>query len=910
MLTQFPQNHEIDCSVEILAQPSTNINAQYHLEQSMLEAAQAYLRAGLSVIPLLPNSKSPAIDWKEYQSRWATDKEIVEWWGKHPEWGIAIVCGKVSNIVVLDIDDYSKFEETVKRLGVKFSSTPVVKTRKGWHVYFRYPSNLHITRCQLLEKYGIELRGDNHYVVAPPTTIDGHTYRWIVKDGKELSIFNVELVEPPKWLLSLCGLLNGQQHSPDHPTDYDGAQHVCNPNGDEAKHQTFFGKYKATKEEIETVVSIVKPYWVKGQRQDVALGLAGLLAKAGWGWESAEEIFNRLRDLSSDEANESEWKRRMDALKSSYDKTAFDPTSVAGASILENYLPQSALDALKQVVYAFRSTIQIDENATDYYLATVFVELVKNTVRWSPQWGWLQFDGRRWKRVSEAEIISHAIDALTHYFLQLIPICGGEKRQVLFKIAYKCQSKHKVHNAVEVAKGVLKVEISEFDTHPYLLNCLNGVVDLRTGELLPHDPKLMLTQLCPVNYNPQAEAPQWEKFLRDVFLEDEQLVAFVQRALGYSLTGDTKEQVFFICWGNGANGKSTLLTTIQKILGDYAKSVARDALLKRERRGDSHPTAIADLVGCRFALLQETEEGKYLDASLVKALTGGDKIKARFMHKDYFEFTPNFKPWLCTNYKPIVTDTTYALWRRLILIPFRAVFDEKRRDPEMPQKLWQEKEGILAWLIRGCLRWQEEGLNPPPVVREATKAYQTEMDVIQQWLEDCCVADPHAITPLADLYDSYQKWCKEREEEPMSKRKFANRLTEKWYDSLDLWDSVLRKSVKARRGIRFKQESDDRNDGWEESRESNPTTPSQEASRSSLCETNFPIFPLMHTNIEENTASKVSTAMSESLREEGEPPPTATSALPEGEKFHNYLSQHDNAKHSEKVEGEEEFFLF
>ena len=683
-----------------------------------------------------------------------------------------------------------------------------------------------------------------------------------------------------------------------------------NSNGNGVKHLTFLSKYKATKDEIETVVSLVKPHWEKGQRQDIALGLAGLLAKAGWAWESAEEVLTRLRDLNSDEATPQEWKKRLDALKNSYEKAAIDPTSVAGSSILENYLPHSTLEALKQVVYTYRNTIHIDENATDYYLATVFVELVKNTVRWSPQWGWLQFDGKRWKRVSEAEIISHAIDALTHYFLQLISICGGEKRQVLLKIAYKCQSKHKVHNAVEVAKGMLKVEISEFDTHPYLLNCLNGVVDLRTGELLPHDPNLMLTQLCPVNYNPQAEAPQWEKFLRDVFLEDEQLIAFIQRALGYSLTGDTKEQVFFICWGNGANGKSTLLTTIQKILGDYAKSVARDALLKRERRGDSHPTAIADLVGCRFALLQETEEGKYLDTSLVKALTGGDKIKARFMHKDYFEFTPNFKPWLCTNYKPIVTDTTYALWRRLILIPFRAVFDEKRRDPEMPQKLWQEKEGILAWLIRGCLRWQEEGLNPPPVVREATKAYQSEMDVIQQWLEDCCVADPHAVTPLADLYASYQNWCKERDEEPMSKRKFANRLTEKGYDSLDLWDSVLRKSVKARRGIRFKQESDDRNDGWEESRESNPTTPSQEASRSSLCETNFPIFSLFHTNIGENTASKVSTAMSESLREEGEPPPATPSALPEGEKFHNHLSQHDNAKHSEKVEGEEEFFLF
>jgi putative DNA primase/helicase len=275
----------------------------------------------------------------------------------------------------------------------------------------------------------------------------------------------------------------------------------------------------------------------------------------------------------------------------------------------------------------------------------------------------------------------------------------------------------------------------------------------------------------------------------------------MQRALGYSITGDTSEQVLFIAWGLGSNGKSTLFRTIQHILGDYARSVAKDALMKRNGKGDTHPTAIANLVGCRFALLQETEEGRQLDASAIKWVTGGDKITARFLYRDYFEFYPEFKVWLVTNYKPVVADTTYAFWRRLILIPFRAIFDERRRDREMPNKLWAERDGILTWLVQGCLRWQEDGLNPPKVIMEATKEYQTEMDALQQWLEDCCVADPKAETHFADLYASYTEWCKERDETPVSKRKFGERLSEKGYESVLIRDSVLGKPVKARKGV-------------------------------------------------------------------------------------------------------------
>jgi P4 family phage/plasmid primase-like protien len=279
-----------------------------------------------------------------------------------------------------------------------------------------------------------------------------------------------------------------------------------------------------------------------------------------------------------------------------------------------------------------------------------------------------------------------------------------------------------------------------------------------------------------------------------------ELVDFVQRALGYSVTGDVREDRFFVGWGKGRNGKSTLLGTIQRILGDYAKQMAPDALLKRLEKGDTHPTAIADLCGARFAVVQETEEGKHLATAVVKAMTGRDKLKARYMRKDYFEFEPTHKIWLSTNYKPVIGDTIVAMWSRIVLIPFVSFFDEEHQDKTLPEKLWNEREGILKWLVEGCLKWQKEGLKPPQVVVEATKTYQSEMDVLQRWFEECCVCDPKAVTAFKDLYASYEAWCRECDETPISKRKFGDRLEEKGFGVV-----ILSRNQKGRKGLRLRE---------------------------------------------------------------------------------------------------------
>ncbi|MEM4721546.1 MAG: phage/plasmid primase, P4 family [Candidatus Methanomethylicaceae archaeon] len=440
----------------------------------------------------------------------------------------------------------------------------------------------------------------------------------------------------------------------------------------------------------------------------------------------------------------------------------------------------------------------VDELFTDRNNARLLAQLLKGKALWGSSWGWCVWNGKKWEIDHDsARVLALARDLLPQYYLKRA-LEEPESRHTFSKYAVNAHSRNRIIAALDLARGDLRADPREFDRDPWLLNCENGVLDLRTGELLPHDPDRKISKICACSYDPMAKAPTWEKFISDITLGDRELMAFLQRALGYSITGDVREDKFFICWGSGANGKSTLLQTVRKILGNYAATVAPDAILKR--RGDTHPTALADLHGVRFAILIETDEDQFLAEARVKALTGRDAIKARYLHKNYFEFEPQAKIWVASNHRPVVRDTSYAMWRRLDLIPFRAFFPPEAQDKSLPENLWAEREGILAWLVQGCALWQREGLREPQAVREETEAYKSEMDSLQDWLEQCCVADPSVRTPFKELYDSYTVWCADNDQDPLGKRAFGNRLTEKGFPSI-----ILAHSVKGRKGLRLRQ---------------------------------------------------------------------------------------------------------
>src|SRR5262249_502237 len=321
----------------------------------------------------------------------------------------------------------------------------------------------------------------------------------------------------------------------------------------------------------------------------------------------------------------------------------------------------------------------------------------------------------------------------------------------------------------------------QLDRDPWLLNCANGTVELRTGRLREHRHGDYLTKLSPVPYDPNARAPQFDHFLHTIFGGNEPVIRYLQRLVGYALTGDVSEQILPIFWGSGANGKSTLLNALTDMLGtSYAIKAATDLLMVK--RGDTHPTERADLFGKRLVLCIETEEGKRLAEALVKDLTGGDRIRARRMREDFWEFSPTHKVILCTNHRPRITGTDHAIWRRIRLIPFTVTIPDDNQDKRLPEKLRSELPGILAWAVQGCLAWQRDGLPTPEEVQVATKEYRDTQDLLGQFLDECCLAGNDNFRCKASaLYTAYQSWCERGGEEPSKQRGFGESMTERGF---------------------------------------------------------------------------------------------------------------------------------
>jgi putative DNA primase/helicase len=271
----------------------------------------------------------------------------------------------------------------------------------------------------------------------------------------------------------------------------------------------------------------------------------------------------------------------------------------------------------------------------------------------------------------------------------------------------------------------------------------------------------------------------WDAFLHRIFGNSEALIEYVQRLIGYCLTGDVSEQILPIFWGTGANGKSTLVNIIFAMLGlDYSMKAPPDLLMVK--RNESHPTERADLFGKRFVACIETDEHKRLAESLVKDLTGGDRLRARRMREDFWEFTPSHKAILCTNHKPVIRGTDYAMWRRIHLVPFNVTIPEVERDKKLGEKLSAELPGILAWAVRGCLAWQRDGLGTPSEVVEATMVFRSQQDVLGQFMDECCHNGEKAQSRASVLYAAYKLWADENGERViMSQRSFGLALTER-----------------------------------------------------------------------------------------------------------------------------------
>jgi putative DNA primase/helicase len=377
-------------------------------------------------------------------------------------------------------------------------------------------------------------------------------------------------------------------------------------------------------------------------------------------------------------------------------------------------------------------------------------------IRYVKEWGWMVWNGRNWQ-ADRGEVARMAKETSRSIFAEAAKVDDDDRAKAIGKHASASASQARRVAMIEAcgSEPGITATPQQFDGNPWLLNCPNGILDLRTGELRPHDPKSMLSKIAGADYNPAAACPTWITFLDRIFNSDQATIGFIQRAIGYSLTGDVGEQCLFFAHGDGANGKSTLNGAVHTALGDYATKTPVDTLMIKRSDGGIN-NDVARLAGARAVFATEVTEGKRLDESLVKDLTGGDVITARYLHREFFEFTPVFKLWLYGNHKPAIRGTDEGIWRRIKLIPFEVTIPEAEWDRKLPEKLRGELAGILAWAVKGCLAWQKEGLQPPKKVKDATQAFRQQEDVLGKFIDECCIKGEIASVTAGDLLKTYR----------------------------------------------------------------------------------------------------------------------------------------------------------
>ncbi len=406
-------------------------------------------------------------------------------------------------------------------------------------------------------------------------------------------------------------------------------------------------------------------------------------------------------------------------------------------------------------------------------------------IRYCHVWkSWMIWDGLRWVQDKSDRIKMIAKEVVRSIYFEAGQASDSTERQEISKHARKSESSHNINAMITLAESEVPVRAEELDQDPWLFNCQNGTLNLKTGILSPHQRENYITKLSPVIYDKMAPHQLWDAFLNRVFDGNQDLIAFMQRAIGYSLTGLADEQCLFILQGSGANGKTTFLQTISDIMADYAMQTPTETLLVKAKGAISND--VARLKGARFVIATEAEAEQRLAENLIKQMTGGDTISARFLHQEFFDFKPTHKMFLGTNHKPIIHGTDLGIWRRIKLVPFEITISETERDPKMLEKLLQEKEGILAWAVEGCLCWQREGLGTPAVVKQATAGYREEMDVILQFISDTCKIGDHLQVTSQELYHALEEWCSSNGEQQITRRRFTKRLKEMNFETLQI----------------------------------------------------------------------------------------------------------------------------
>lgn len=418
----------------------------------------------------------------------------------------------------------------------------------------------------------------------------------------------------------------------------------------------------------------------------------------------------------------------------------------------------------------------------DYFLKA-YGERIRYCIMWNK---FLVWNGTCWEIDKKGRVEEDCVDFVHEMYRGLRVISDRQLQEAFEKHLIKSESFRRIQALVGLLKmsRAIKIGDDELDKNSYLFNVQGKTLDLENGRIASPEPKDLITKQSKFVFVKEAKCPTWDMFLMQIFNNDQELIHFVQKAMGYSLSGDVSEQCLFILWGTGANGKSTFLNTLQTLFGDYACSTGTETFMKKTSEQSND---LARLKGMRLVTTSEAEQGKPLSESLVKQITGEDEITARFLYGEFFSFKPTFKIFMATNHKPKIKGADNGIWRRIKMIPFTVTIPPEQRDKTLGDKLLSENSGILNWLVKGFVMWRREGLAcEPDAVREANEEYRLDMDSVGTFVAECLDIDASMKWRLATklLYETYVKWCQKNNEKCMSQKWLALRMQEKGFKRL------------------------------------------------------------------------------------------------------------------------------
>lgn len=628
------------------------------------------------------------------------------------------------------LDDWETWTQ-----GTSLPQTHVVRTGSGGlHLWLAVDPNLRVkSRNRILPN--VDVKADGGYVLAAPSAhISGGRYE--VVGGLVPARVDAELLG---WLLTVKGgryiSRKASDGSPVVPDDYDFRRIVAGT-GCPAGHRDYFVndlcfRLRRSGASLDDAAAALRREWLRMENPP----------GDEFPWESCVYKLRRVWEevTAEDVVDLPAWRPQV---ASAFGEGSDDPDSVVTVG---------AVELLERPDLTF--------SRSDTGNGIRFAQRMRETVRHCTGEGrWYLWDGTRWRQDNLNRALLLTEEIVRDLFVEASRL-GTDDRERLENWAHTSQSVGKREAMLRAASAQpgIAIEPDHLDRDPWLLVVENGTLDLRTGQVRASEPADLCTRLAPVTFDPSARCPLWEQHIEFVTGGNPGLATYVRRAVGYTLTGLTDEQKLFFLWGNGANGKSTFVDVVAHVLGDYATQ-ADGGLLTGS---NEHPTQLAGLRGARLVVADETGQGRRLAEQRVKAITGGKKIKARFMRQDYFEFTPRFKLWITGNHKPEVAGTDHGIWRRLKLIPFTRTLTDDLRVLGYDEILMREASGILNWALEGLRDWREAGgLGDADAVKQATAEYRAEEDSIGLWLSDVAelgVAD--ATVEAARLYESYRWWC-------------------------------------------------------------------------------------------------------------------------------------------------------